>query len=47
MGLTTVVDLLIENPACRRGDMGWIGEMLVFGTLAGLGGSLVSFASPL
>lgn len=42
MGLTMVLDLLIENPACRVDPAGWIAEMMIFGVVSGLGGSLVS-----
>jgi uncharacterized membrane protein len=41
MALTMIVDLLIEDPGSPE-NLGWAGEMLLFGTLAGLGGSLVS-----
>jgi uncharacterized membrane protein len=37
-----IVDLLIEDPGSPE-NLGWAGEMLLFGTLAGLAGSLVSF----
>lgn len=39
-----VIDLLLENSASRA-DLSWIGGMMGFGMLAGLGGSLVSFRS--
>ncbi|EIW68749.1 hypothetical protein TREMEDRAFT_44556 [Tremella mesenterica DSM 1558] len=40
MGLTMVVDLLIEDPMSRN-DYGWASELLVFGILAGLAGSVL------
>lgn len=42
MALTMIADLLIEDPGSPE-NLGWAGEMLLFGTLAGLAGSLVSF----
>ncbi|KAK4686011.1 hypothetical protein P7C73_g4122, partial [Tremellales sp. Uapishka_1] len=41
MAAITIVDLYIENPPCRSAGMGWVLELLVFGILAGLGGSLL------
>lgn len=42
MGLTMILDLIIESEAARSAlGSGWVGEMLLFSTLAGLAGSLV------
>ncbi|KAI9635419.1 integral membrane protein DUF92-domain-containing protein [Dioszegia hungarica] len=40
MALTMIADLLIEDPGSPE-NLGWAGEMLLFGTLAGLAGSLL------
>ena len=41
MGLTMAIDLLVENSAVRHGHWAWAGELLAFGTVAGLAGSLL------
>jgi uncharacterized membrane protein len=45
MGVVGVVDLIIENPACK-GDVWWGVEMIGFSVVAGLAGSLVCPLSP-
>lgn len=41
MGLVGVVDLMIENEACRSLGAWWALEVVGFSCLAGLAGSLV------
>lgn len=46
MGLVAVMDLYIENTACRDQGQWWAFELLLFGAVAGLAGSLVRSPSP-